>query len=80
VSDGRIRREVLVASLLIAIGIFVCVMVYLAVSIQINVLVLGGVDVRGSFSNLAALLTLLAVGCLFLGVISGFLIGKHRRT
>jgi multisubunit Na+/H+ antiporter MnhG subunit len=80
VSNGKIRREVLVAYFLIAIGVFVCIMAYLAVSIQIDVLDLARLNTRGSINNLTALLTLLAVGCLFLGAVSGFLIGKYRHT
>lgn len=78
VSDGRTRREVLIGSLLIAAGLAVCVMAYFAVHIQIDLVDLARLDMLGSINNIIALLTLLAVGCLFLGTVSGYLIGKYR--
>ena len=79
-SDGKIRREVLVGSLLIIVGLFVCIIAYFAVRIQVDVLDTARLNVRESFDNLTALLTILAVGCLFLGAISGYIIGKYRHT
>jgi heme A synthase len=78
VSDGKIRREVLVGSLLIAVGLFMSIIAYFAVRIQIDVLDLARLNVRDSISNLAILLTILSVACLFLGALGGYLIGKYR--
>ncbi len=77
-SDGKIRREVLVGSLLIAVGLFMSIIAYFAVRIQIDVLDLARLNVRDSISNLAILLTILSVACLFLGALGGYLIGKYR--
>lgn len=79
-SDGKVSREVLVGSLLIAVGFFMCIIAGLTVHVQIDLLDLTRLDVRGSIDNLVALLTGLGVACLFLGVVSGFLIGKYRHT
>jgi hypothetical protein len=53
-------------------------MAYFAVHIQIDLVDLARLDMLGSINNIIALLTLLAVGCLFLGTVSGYLIGKYR--
>jgi uncharacterized membrane protein YidH (DUF202 family) len=80
VSEGKIRREVLVGSLLIFVGLLVCITAYLAVRIQIDVLDLAKLNTRDSISNIVALLTILSVACLFLGTVSGYLIGKYRHS
>lgn len=79
-SDGKIRREVLVGSLLIVVGLFVCIMAYLSVQIQVDVLDVARLNTRESISNIVAFLTILSVACLFLGTVSGFLIGKYRHS
>jgi len=76
-SDGKIRREVLIGYLLIAGVFFMCIIAYFVVRIQVDAVDLTRLDVRGSISNLAMLLTLLAVACIFLGAISGYIIGKY---
>lgn len=79
-SDAKIRREVLVGSLLLVIGLFLCIIVGLAVHMQIDSLNLNQFDARSSMNNLAMLLTLLAVACLFFGAVSGYIIGKYRHS
>jgi hypothetical protein len=80
VSDRKTRREVLVGSLLIVAGLFVCIMAYLAVQIQVDVLDVARLNMRDSINNIVAFLTILSVACLFLGMVSGFLIGKYKRS
>jgi hypothetical protein len=80
VSDGKIRREVLIGSLLIAAGFFLCIIAYFGVVIQVDILDVARLNSRDAINNLVALLTLLSVGCLFLGVLGGYIIGKYRHT
>jgi hypothetical protein len=74
------RREVLIGSLLIVVGLVVSIIVYFAVRIQIDILDVARADLRSSINNLAILLILLSVACLFLGTVGGYLIGKYRHV
>ena len=56
-SSGKIGRGVLVGSLLIAVGFFMCIIAYLTVHIQVDVLDLARLNMRDSINNLVALLT-----------------------
>jgi len=79
-SDGRIRREVLVGSLLLALGLFGCVIAYFQVRDQVVSLDLQRLDVRSSIINLTGLLMALSVACLFLGAVGGYLVGKYMHS
>jgi NAD/NADP transhydrogenase beta subunit len=77
-SNGKIRREVLIGVLLLAIGFLGCVVAYFSVRVQVDSLDLTRLDVRASINNLEALLIVLSVACLLLGALGGYLIGKYR--
>jgi hypothetical protein len=77
VSDGKIKREVLVGYLLLAVGGLLCITGGVVVSIKVSTLNLAQFDARDSVNNLVILLTLLSIGTLFVGTVSGYLIGKH---
>jgi integral membrane sensor domain MASE1 len=78
--DGRVRYEVLIASILLVVSIVSLVLAYFMVSGQIALFDLSRLDVRGSMQNLAFLLTLLSFASLFMGAVIGWLFGKYLRA
>jgi hypothetical protein len=77
-SGGKVRREVLIGVLLLAVGFLGCVVAYFSVRVQVDSLDLTRLDVRASINNLGAFLIVLSMTCLLLGAIGGYLIGKYR--
>jgi len=78
-SGGKARYEVTLGVVLLVVGLFACLSVYITVYSQIMSLG-AGVDVQNRALNSESLLVGLSVACLFIGALGGYLIGKYMHT
>jgi len=78
-SGGKVRYEVTLGVVLLVVGLFACLSVYITVYSQIMSLG-AGVDIQNRMLNSESLLIGLSIVCLSIGALGGYLIGKYRHT